>query len=117
MSSLGDVVRALADRPGVEAVVVASMDGLPIAHEGRGTADPDAVAALAATAIRHVAQLADGSLLGPVQTVALEGDQGTLLLMPATPGSWLLVLVEPDANFGKVLYDLRRHRSALATLL
>jgi len=112
MSSLSDVIRALADRPGVEAVVVASMDGLPIAHEGRADSDPDAMAALAATAIRHA-----GSALGTVQTIALEGDQGTLLISPAAPGSWLLVLVEPDANFGRVLYDLRRHRTALATLL
>ena len=57
MSSLSDVVRALADQPGVEAVVVASMDGLPIAHEGRAASDPDAVAALAATAIRHAGRL------------------------------------------------------------
>jgi predicted regulator of Ras-like GTPase activity (Roadblock/LC7/MglB family) len=117
MSSLSDVVRALADRPGVEAVVVASMDGLPIAHEGRPGSDPDAVAALAATAIRHASQLVDGSSLGQVQTIALEGDHGTLLVVPASPGSWLLVLVEPDANFGRVLFDLRRHRTALATLL
>ncbi len=117
MSSLSDVVRALADRPGVEAVVVASMDGLPIAHEARGSTDPDAVAALAATAIRHASRLSDGSALGEVQTIALEGEQGTLLLVPAAPGSWLLVVVEPDANFGQVLYDLRRHRNALATLL
>jgi uncharacterized protein len=117
MSSLSDVVRALADQPGVEAVVVASMDGLPIAHEGRAGSDPDAVAALAATAIRHAGRLAEGSALGQVQTIALEGDQGTLLVAPAAPGSWLLVLVEPDANFGRVLYDLRRHRTALATLL
>lgn len=117
MSSLSDVVRALADQPGVEAVVVASMDGLPIAHEGRAGSDPDAVAALAATAIRHTGRLAEGSALGQVQTIALEGEQGTLLIAPAAPGSWLLVLVEPDANFGRVLYDLRRHRTALATLL
>ena len=63
------------------------------------------------------AGLSDGSALGQVQTIALEGEQGTLLLTPAAPGSWLLVLVEPDANFGRVLYDLRRHRTALATLL
>lgn len=117
MSSLSDVVRALADRPGVEAVVVASMDGLPIAHEGRAGSDPDAMAALAATAIRHASQLADGASLGQVQTIALEGEHGTLLVTPASPGSWLLVLVEPDANFGRVLFDLRRHRTALATLL
>ncbi len=117
MSSLSDVVHALANRPGVEAVVVASMDGLPIAHEGRGASDPDAVAALAATAIRHADRLVGGSALGEVQTIALEGEQGTILLTPAAPGSWLLVLVEPDANFGRVLYDLRQHRTALATLL
>ena len=117
MSTLGDVVRALADRPGVDAVVVASMDGLPIAHEGRAAADPDAVAALAATAIRHATRLAEGSAIGSIKTMAVEGDQGTLLVTQAASGSWLLVLVEPDANFGQVLYDLRRHRTALATLL
>ena len=117
MSSMSDVVRALADRPGVEAVVVASMDGLPIAHESRGNSDPDAMAEMAATAIRHADRLADCSALGQVQTIALEAEQGTLLIAPAAPGSWLLVLVEPDANFGRVLYDLRRHRTALATLL
>jgi predicted regulator of Ras-like GTPase activity (Roadblock/LC7/MglB family) len=109
MSSLSEVVRALSDRPGVEAVVVASLDGLPIAHDGRSGSDPDAMAALAATAIRHAERLAEGSALG--------GEQGTLLITPAAPGSWLLLLVEPDANFGQVLYDIRRHRTALATLL
>ena len=117
MSSLSEVVRALSDRPGVEAVVVASLDGLPIAHDGRSASDPDAMAALAATAIRHADRLAEGSALGGVQTIALEAEQGTLLITPAAPGSWLLLLVEPDANFGQVLYDIRRHRTALATLL
>jgi predicted regulator of Ras-like GTPase activity (Roadblock/LC7/MglB family) len=117
MSSLGDVVHALADRPGVDAVVVASMDGLPIAHEGRPGSDPDAVAALAATAIRHASRFVEGASLGLLQTMALEGEHGTLLVTPTGGGNWLLVLVEPDANFGRVLYDLRRHRTALATLL
>ncbi len=117
MSNLGEVVRALANRPGVEAVVVASMDGLPIAHEIRTAADQDAIAALAATAVRHASRLSEGAGRGELQTIALEGERGTLLVAPAGPGSWLLVLVEPDANFGRLLHDLRRHHAALAALL
>lgn len=117
MTNLGDVVRALAERPGVEAVVVASMDGLPIAHEVRTAGDHDAIAALAATAIRHATRLMDGAERGDLRTMALEGERGTLLIAPAGPGSWLLVLVEPDANFGRLLHDLRRHHASLAALL
>ena len=100
MSSLSDVVRALADRPGVEAVVVASMDGLPIAHDGSGRR-PTLMPwrrwrrRRSATSSR----LADGSALGEVQTIALEGDQGTLLLTPAAPGSWLLVAGRAGREF------------------
>jgi predicted regulator of Ras-like GTPase activity (Roadblock/LC7/MglB family) len=117
MTNLGDVVRALADRPGVEAVVVASMDGLPIAHELRTTADPEAIAALAATAVRHASRMLEGSGRGDLRTIALEGERGSLLVTLAGEGSWLLVLVEPDANFGRLLHDLRRHQASLAALL
>jgi predicted regulator of Ras-like GTPase activity (Roadblock/LC7/MglB family) len=117
VTNLGDVVRALAERPGVEAVVVASMDGLPIAHEVRTAGDHDAIAALAATAIRHAVRLMEGAERGELRTLALEGERGTLLVAPAGPGSWLLVLVEPDANFGRLLHDLRRHHASLAALL
>lgn len=117
MSNLGEVVRALADRPGVEAVIVASMDGLPIAHEIRTAADQEAIAALAATAVRHASRLAEGANRGEFVTMAIEGEKGSLLVAPAGPGSWLLVLVEPDANFGRLLHDLRRHHASLAALL
>lgn len=117
MPNIGDVVRTLAERPGVEAVIVASMDGLPIAHEVRTAGDHDAIAALAATAVRHATRLVEGADRGELRTVALEGERGTVLMAPAGPTSWLLVLVEPDANFGRLLHDLRRHHASLAALL
>jgi predicted regulator of Ras-like GTPase activity (Roadblock/LC7/MglB family) len=49
MASLGEVVRGLGARDGVEAVLVLSADGLPIEHTSRVTFEPEAVAALQAT--------------------------------------------------------------------
>src|SRR5688500_7863532 len=58
MTGLGDVVRSMAERSDVAAAVLVSADGLPIQHAGRRALEPDAVAALAATAARQGGALA-----------------------------------------------------------
>jgi predicted regulator of Ras-like GTPase activity (Roadblock/LC7/MglB family) len=117
MTGLGDVVRTMAERSDVAAAVLVSADGLPIQHAGRRTLDPDAVAALAATAARHTAAVADALGLGPVETLVLECGAGLLALARLASGDWLLVLPADGADLGALLYDLRRHRPALASLL
>ncbi|HEX5633565.1 MAG TPA: roadblock/LC7 domain-containing protein [Gemmatimonadales bacterium] len=117
MHTLAEVLRALAGRPGVNAVVLVSPDGLPIERAGRDAGDADALAALAATALRHALRLADGAGTGDLGTLLLEGSHGTLLLSPAGPSGWLLARVAPDADFGDLLFDLRTHQPALAALL
>ena len=117
MTGLADVVRTMAERPDVAAAVLVSADGLPIQHAGRRTLDADAVAALAATGARHANSLTDALGLGSPETLALECAGGILVLARLTSGDWLLVLPANGADLGTLLYDLRRHRAALASLL
>jgi predicted regulator of Ras-like GTPase activity (Roadblock/LC7/MglB family) len=117
MTGLADLLHALAARPGVDAAVLVSPDGLPIQQAGPATLDADALAALAATAVRHVARLAEGAERGAWRTLLLEAEGGTLLLSEAGAGNMLVLLVAADAAFGDLLYDLRRDRPTLGALL
>jgi len=118
MMDLAELLRELAARPGVEAVVLVSPDGLPIQQAGRASADADALAALAATAHRQAARLSEGAGQGGLRTMVLEADGGVLVLSDAgAAGHVLLLRVDADAEFGDLLYDLRRERAALGALL
>lgn len=123
MSSLSDLVRGLALRDGVEAVVVASGDGLTI-DQATGTAggstaalDTEALAALTASLVQHAGRLGQAAARGALGTAVFEYEHGVALVAGAGGGVWLLLLVRADTNLGPLLYDLRRHRPALAALL
>ncbi len=115
MAGLGDVVRALAERDAVASVVLLSADGLPIHHAGREV-DADAIAALTATMVRDANLLADTLARGALGTMVLVSDRG-LAIVARVGADWLVVLPVDGAEVGALLYDLRRHRSALTALL
>jgi predicted regulator of Ras-like GTPase activity (Roadblock/LC7/MglB family) len=117
MTELGEVVQSLAARDGVQAVLLLSSDGLPIEHAARGGFDSETVAALAATLAKHAELLGQGAGRGELVTAVLEYAEGLLVLARAGAGDWLAVLAAPDADIGPLLFDLRQHRSALASLL
>lgn len=117
MIELGEVVQSLAARDGVDAVLLLSGDGLPIEHAARSAFDSETVAALAATLAQHAARLGHGAARGALITAVLEYGGGLVLLARAGTGDWLAVLATSDADIGPLLFDLRQHRSALATLL
>ena len=117
MTNLGQVVRTLRERDGVAAVLLVSGDGLPIEHAASDALDTDAVAALTATVTREIGRLGEAAVLGPSATAVLEFDQGLVILARVGAGDWLVVLGEPGADIGELLYALRRHRDALGALL
>src|SRR5690349_5165964 len=117
MMPLGEVVHRLAARDGVEAVLLLSGDGLPIDHTASTAFDAEAVAALASTVGRHAARLGEGAGRGELTTAVLEFGAGVMVLARAGADDWLAVLARADADIGPLLFDLRQHRSALATLL
>ena len=117
MASLSDVVRALADREGVEAVLLASADGLAIDHAASTAFEAETAAALSATLAQHAARLGAGIKCGELATLVLEYESGAMILGRLAPGEWLAILARTDADIGPLLHDLREHGPALAALL
>lgn len=117
MAGLGDVLRGIAARDGVQAALLLSAEGLPIEHAARGSFEPEPVAALAATLSQCAARLGEGAGRGAMRTAVLDYAGGLLLLARAGREDWLAILTEPEADVGPLLYDLRHHHPALARLL
>lgn len=117
MAGLAELIRGLAARKGVQAVILVSGDGLPIDHTAGRPIEPETIAALAATLGQDAVRLGEGAGSGEVRTAVLEYAGGLLVLARSTSGDWLTILAEPDADIGPLLYDLRQHRPALAKLL
>ena len=120
MANLAELVRSLLHRPGVEAVLLASGDGLSIesaVNGPRGDLDSEAVAALAATLMRQAARLGESTERGQATLAVLEYERGLVIQARVGTGDWLVLLTAPKADVGELLYDLRQHQPALAALL
>ena len=117
MASIRDVVEALSRRTGVDAVVVVGRDGLPIDSRAANGVDTENVAALLPSVIKQMAQLGEAGGRGEFGTAVLEFQSGLAVASVLTADALLVVLVQPSTNVGGLLFDLRRHRSAIAGLL
>jgi len=116
MAGLGELVRGLAAREGVVAVLLVSGDGLDIEHAG-APAEPETIAALSATVGQHAVRLGEGVGRGELRTAVLEYGDGLFVLARAGRTDWLAILAKPGTNLGELLYDLRHQRPTIANLL
>lgn len=116
MPSIHDVVEALHRQEGVDAVLVVGSDGLVIDSRTRGRVDGEGVAALLPTTLRGVADLGAAGTRGAFTTGVLEFAGGLALIATLTEDAALIILVAPGVNVGALLFDIQRHRSALAGL-
>jgi|ERR687887_1690596 predicted regulator of Ras-like GTPase activity (Roadblock/LC7/MglB family) len=117
MATIRDVVEALSGRAGVDAVVVVGRDGLPIDSRAGNGVDPETVAAVLPAVINGMGQLGQAGQRGEFSTAVLEFGSGLAVVSVLNADALLVVLVRPATNVGALLYDLRRHRSAIAGLL
>lgn len=117
MPTIRDVVEALSNRPGVDAVVVAGRDGLPIDSHAVAAVDAESVAAIVPSAVNAMAQLGTAAARGEFGTGVLEFAGGLAVVAVLHADALLVILVRPSTNVGSLLFDLRRHRSAIAGLL
>jgi len=116
MAGLRDVVRALAGRPGVTAVVVVSGDGLVIDQAGAGL-DTDTVAALVPAIISNAKRLGTSAGHGELGIGAFEFAGSTAVMATMGADAILLAFCGSGADVGQLLFDLNTHRSALAGLV
>jgi len=117
MPTIRDVVSALGTRPGVDAVLVLGRDGLPIDAKVTDGLDAEGLAALVPSIVAACTRFGHAAGRGEFGTGVVEFQDGLALVSAVTPDTLLAVLVQPDTNVGALLFELQRHRSAIAGLL
>jgi predicted regulator of Ras-like GTPase activity (Roadblock/LC7/MglB family) len=117
MPTIRDVVKALRTREGVEAVIVLGRDGLTIDAQAGDGLDTDGLAALVPAVVTSCTRLGNAATRGEFSLGAVEYAGGMIVIAALSPEALLAVLVRGDTNIGGLLYELHRHRPAIAGLL
>jgi predicted regulator of Ras-like GTPase activity (Roadblock/LC7/MglB family) len=117
MARIRDVVSALAQREGVDAVIVLGRDGLTIDATTRDGLDADGLAALVPSVVAACARLGTAASRGDFGMGAVEYAGGVAVVCTLTAEALLAVFVRSNVNVGSLLYEIHRHRPAIASLL
>ena len=117
MASIRDLVAALRQREGVEAAIVLGRDGLLIDSQAVPGLDAEDLAARIPPIIGPADELGNAAKRGEAVTVILEHRQGIAIVSVLSAEAILLVLVQPSADIGQLLYELRRNREHIAALV
>lgn len=117
MPSIRDLVTAIRTREGVEAAVVLGRDGLMIDSQAIPGLDPESLAALIPPIITPADDLGRAAHRGDLITAVLEHSGGLAIISVLSHEAVLFVLVNPRANLGQLLFELRRNREQIATLV
>lgn len=117
MPTIRELVGAIAQRDGVEAAILLGRDGLVI--DGRATPplDPEHLAAHVPSLVTAAEELSAQGGRGGVVTAVVEYEHGVAIITTLSAEATLLVLVHPSANVGALLFDLRRHRGHIASIV
>ncbi|GHF59498.1 hypothetical protein GCM10010218_46290 [Streptomyces mashuensis] len=101
--------------PHLTGALVASTDGLVVAHLVTGM-EPDGVAALTAAALGVGARLTDAVGHGGFRELVVRGDHGYVATYAAGPSCVLTLLAAADANVGRLNLEARRSGARIAAL-
>lgn len=117
MPNIRDFTSALRQRPGVDAVLVLGKDGLLIegfAAPGLNTED---LAARVPALVSEAESLGKSTVQGPLSTAILEHQRGYAIVSALADETLLLVLLRQSADLGGLLFDVRRYRGNIASLI
>lgn len=117
MPTIRDLVGAIRQREGVEAAVVLGRDGLLIDSQASDQVDAEHIAAHVPSIVQFADEFGAAAQRGHLQTAILELDRGMAVVSVLSDDAILLVLVQPTANLGQLLYELRRNRPNIAALV
>ncbi|MBI4502956.1 MAG: roadblock/LC7 domain-containing protein [Gemmatimonadetes bacterium] len=117
MATIRDVVQALGRREGVDAVIVLGRDGLTIDAAAANGLDADGLAALVPSVAAACTRLGNAALRGEFTSGVVEFGRGMVVVTVLTPEVLLAMVVAPGVNIGALLFELHRHRAAIAGLL
>jgi hypothetical protein len=117
MPTIRDLVAAIRQREGVEAAVVLGRDGLLIDGQAGAGLDTEHIAAHVPSIMSAAEEFAGASNRGSLITAVLEYSGGLGIVSALSSEAVLLVLVQPTANIGQLLFELRRNREHIAALV
>jgi uncharacterized protein len=117
MPTIRDLVDTLRQRDDVEAAVVLGRDGLLIDSRSVPQVDAERVAALVPSIVSAADELGRSTRGGPMTAAVLEYPSGLALACALSDEAILLVLARQSAHVGKLLFDLRRNREAMAAMV
>jgi hypothetical protein len=116
MPAIRDLISAISRRPGVDAAIVVGRDGLVIDADATEGVDPDRVAAHLPALLAAAEDVGAAAGRGGLATAVLEHERGGLAVLSVlTRDVMLLVLLDPAADTGALLYELRTERGRLAS--
>jgi predicted regulator of Ras-like GTPase activity (Roadblock/LC7/MglB family) len=116
MATIRDLVAAIRQRDGVDAAVVLGRDGLLIDSQTVANVAPEDVAAHV-PAINAADEFGAIAARGALTTAVLEHPHGLAIIAVLSADAVLLVLLQPHANVGQLLFELRRNREHIASLV
>lgn len=117
MPTIHEVVQALGTREGVDAVLLLGQDGLVIDSQAGDGVDADGLAALVPPVTAACEQLGSAAERGGFGVGLVEYARGMVMVAELTADTLLAVVFAAGANVGSHLYELKRHRAAIAELL
>lgn len=101
--------------PELKGVLLASNEGLPVAHSLSNGTDPNRVAAMAAAASNLGRRISESMATGGLAEVSIRGDEGALFVYSA--GKAVLAVMGPlDSNAGLIHLEARSVAKEIASL-
>ncbi len=93
--------------PELRGVLLASNEGLPVAHSLSNGTDPNRVAAMAAAATSLGRRITESMATGQLSEVSIRGDEGMLFVYAAGPKAVLAVMGPMGSNAGLIHLESR----------
>ena len=103
--------------PDIEAAVIVSVDGLPIASSLPGGIEEDRVSAMSAAMLSLGERIASELGRGLLDEVYVKGENGYVILRDVGEEAVLTVLARQQAKLGLLFLDMRRASEELAEIL
>ena len=103
--------------PELKGVLLASSDGLPVAHSFTNSTDAQRVAAMAAAASSLGRRVSDTLGVGTLAEVCVSGTEGHMFVYLAGTRAVLAVIGPTDSNAGLIHIEARGAAQAIGQLL
>jgi len=117
MPSIRDLTVAIRQRPGIEAVIVLGRDGLLIDAQSTIPVNPEDLAARIPGLVASADEIGHTTGRGEMRLSLVEHENGYAIISSVGDDALLCVLTDSMADLGMLLYDVRRHRQAIASIL